>query len=77
MTMISWNIRGMNTPRCISDVLKLLTKFKPTIVGLVENKLNSSNLSTLSSKIPRHWDIITNNTTECIGRILTLWDTSV
>lgn len=39
MILMAWNVRGINTPYRMGDVLTLLTKFKPTFVGLLEIKL--------------------------------------
>lgn len=39
MSLITWKVKGMNALQWVNDVFKLITKFKPTIVGLVENKL--------------------------------------
>lgn len=59
MSLIALNVRGMNTPQRIGDAFKLLI-FKPTTVGLVENKLNHSNLILLRNKLLRNWDLLTN-----------------
>jgi len=51
----------MNTPLRMNIVHNFINKFKPNIVGLVENKLNNKNMAIFQNKIPRQLSIVSNN----------------
>lgn len=77
MNIIAWNVRGLNTLNKQFEVLKFLTNHKPTIVGLLENKLVDSKIIALCRSLPDNWKHVDNNDCGSKGRILIIWDTNI
>jgi hypothetical protein len=77
MSIFAWNVRGMNTPTKQSDILLMINAYKPSIVALIENKLNDENFEKFGLKLSRNWKAIHNNDCGCKGRIIVLWDSNI
>lgn len=73
MSIICWNVRGLNNETRRLDLHILKAYHKPTIVALLENKLNNFNLELLKSQFGNQWQFITS---QYKGRIIVGWETN-
>lgn len=51
MSIISWNVRGLNSPESKLDFSNLLQTFKPSVVGILEYKLTESNINMFHGRL--------------------------
>lgn len=60
MSLITWNIRGLNDSNKIQVVKKLLGKKHVSFVGLLETRVRSSNVNKVTKKLEGKWRWIEN-----------------
>lgn len=60
MSLIIWNIMGLNDSNKIHAVKKLLGKEQANFVGLLETRVRSNNVSKVSKKLGGKWRWIQN-----------------
>lgn len=77
MNIVAWNVRGLNATNKHFEVFKFLNKFRPSMVGLLENKLTNDKIIRLKNSLPNNWNVLDNNSTGSKGRILIVWDSNV
>ena len=73
MSIILWNVRGLNHSR-ISDVKFLLQSHQPSIVCLIETKVKTHNSHRITNFLPADWSSINNYDHDSHGRIWVLWN---
>ncbi|XP_057950976.1 uncharacterized protein LOC131145808 [Malania oleifera] len=74
MKIITWNIRGFNSPLKQNGVINLMKKNKVDIFCILETKLSSENLEKLMNKKFSTWRQANNFEQHSAGRILVLWN---
>lgn len=73
MSVIAWNVRGLNTPNKQFEVIKFLTKLRHSFVGLLENnKLDDTMMEKFQLKFQKKWKFLNNNDCNCKGEFLLL-----
>jgi exonuclease III len=77
MSIFAWNVRGMNSAAKQSDVLHMISVYKPTIIALLENKLSTESYENFCLKMNNNWKSVSNNDCNCKGRIILMWDTNI
>src|SRR3954469_731835 len=77
MTILFWNVRGLNRGPRIRDYIHLSSTYKPSIVGLVETKIKEINSSRILCHIPNDWESLNNYSSDPHGRIWIIWDARV
>jgi len=55
MTILVWNVRGMNKKKRGQDVRDYINKLKPYIIGLIETKVKFSKARRVLNCIPQGW----------------------
>ena len=76
MNIMTWNCQGLRSPRTVHELTKLIRKFKPHIIFLIETKRKKSEMEWLRYK----WDFSNCLTMDCIGRgggLAMLWSSEV
>ena len=74
MTVISWNIEGLNHPRKQKGLREVISAQKAKVCGVFETKLHLDTLpSIMSSYFPR-WRFSSNFHLDSRGRVLLMWD---
>src|SRR3954470_6447574 len=74
MSILFWNVRGINkTPR-VKDYLAISALKKPSMVCFVETKVKETNSHRLLTFIPRDWHSLNNYNSDPGGRIWLFWD---
>lgn len=61
MTILCWNVRGLNKPNKHDDFLAFLYKIKPGLVGLLETKVKAENVDRIYTKLFDGWESFINN----------------
>ncbi|XP_062113940.1 uncharacterized protein LOC133824943 [Humulus lupulus] len=69
--ILSWNIRGLNSPKKQAAVLDICSKNKIGIGDILENKLKGSRVQEVMDNKFRNWDYYSSLVIE--GRILIIW----
>lgn len=70
-----WNVRGgLHEPRKQREVTSFLTKNNINFFGLLETKLNSSNLELFKKNTVKDWGFVDNFSVARNGRILLTWN---
>ena len=64
MKIMSWNCRGLGSSRTVHELTKLLRKYKPQILFLIETKRKRAELEGLRNK----WSFDYCLSVDCIGR---------
>src|SRR2546430_5353129 len=75
MSMLFWNVRGINKSPRLRDYLSLTATHKPSVVCIVETKVKEAHSSRISDYIPSDWNFLNNYSSDNSGRIWILWDT--
>ena len=55
MTILAWNVRGLNKPIRRRDVKKHIQSLSPSIVALLETKVKEQLSERILSYIPKGW----------------------
>ena len=74
MSILVWNIRGMNKKERRQDVKDHIYKFKPSIIGLVETKVRRHKASRVLKCWPQGWGHTNNYAFSNNGRIWAFWE---
>ncbi|XP_062093552.1 uncharacterized protein LOC133799565 [Humulus lupulus] len=69
--ILSWNIRGLNSPKKHIAVLDICRKNKVGVGAILETKMKGIRVQELMTNEFRNWDFYTSPVTE--GRILIIW----
>lgn len=77
MTMLFWNVRGMNMKSRRKDIKNHIKSLYPSVVGLIETKVKSHKAARISKCIPSTWPYCNNYSCSNKGRIWLTWDDSV
>src|SRR5438270_13005937 len=75
MSILFWNVRGINKYPRVNDFLTIKGIHRPSIVCLVETKVKEENSSRLLNYFPSDWNSINNYTCDPHGRIWIFLDT--
>src|SRR4051812_35732578 len=76
MSILFWNVRGINrTPR-VKDLLSIISLKKPSMICLIETKIKELNSHRIMAHIPSDWHHLNNYSNDPGGRILIFWDTN-
>jgi exonuclease III len=51
MSLLSWNCRGLGSPRTVKDLCQLVKEKKPNMVFLMETKLRSASFDSIKAKL--------------------------
>jgi exonuclease III len=76
MITLSWNCRGLGTPRTVRDLCRLVKEKKPALVFLMETKLRQKKLETIRCRIGYYGLFVV----DCIGRsggLALLWSSEI
>jgi len=77
MSMLIWNVRGLNKIIRRKDVKKHIQNLHPSVVGLIETKVKPSKSHRISKCIPPTWSFCNNYSYSNRGRIWVAWDTNI
>ena len=72
MSILAWNVRGLNGPKRWSDVFNVINNNRPAVVGLLETKIHKNNMVKFDYLIPQFWTKIDNLSHVSKCRILVL-----
>ena len=70
MTVISWNIEGLNHPRKQKGLKDLIALKKAKVCGVFETKLNNAKIPSIMSSYFPGWEFTTNFHLDSRGRML-------
>jgi len=71
--IISWNVRGMNSPQKQEDI-KLFLHQQPTgMVGFLETKVKEENMTQVVGRVCNNWHWVHNADSMNRGRVLVCW----
>ena len=74
MIILTWNVRGLNSPLKQHEVATILNKRKVDVCALVEVKLSRSRLNDMNKiRFPK-WNTISNANSSVKARIVVLWN---
>jgi len=74
MSVLVWNVRGLNKKVRRNDLKDQLHKWSPSLVGLVETKVKENNSVRVTNCFPNNWQYMNNYTFSPRGRIWIVWD---
>ena len=77
MSIIVWNVRGLNDKSRRKDVKDHTAKYYPSIVAFVETKVSLANVSRLTSRAYQDWHSSHNFAIGDAGRIWVAWNPRV
>lgn len=77
MSIICWNVRGLNGETRRLDLFNLRNKVNPTIIAFLENKMGDSSIQVFANMFGNDWEWIDNNSASSKGRILITWHKSI
>src|SRR5262249_28837878 len=73
-----WNVWGLNAPRKRKAIREWISKYRLSLIGLLETKVTSTQLSVVETAInPSAWRFISNVSDSVSCRILVGWDPTV
>src|SRR4051812_1021331 len=75
MSILFWNVRGINNSSRLRDYLSLVAAHRPSLICLVETKIKEHHSSRITDCIPSGWKSLNNYSADPSGRIWFLWDT--
>ena len=75
MKLISWNVRGINSPGKHKMIKNMIQKERPNILFLQETKCNSEMLGTILSKSWPSCNSVAVDTSGSSGGLAIAWDT--
>ncbi|XP_075104495.1 uncharacterized protein LOC142178570 [Nicotiana tabacum] len=71
--MLSWNVRGLNTPNKQKEVKLLCTNENICLVNLLETKVKTGNMEKVINNMFGGWKYITNLDHHYNGRVVVAW----
>lgn len=71
--ILSWNVRGLNSPNKQVDVKKFIQHHSVGLVGLLETKVKASNLGSLYQRVFSGWCFSSNSAFHDGGRVVIAW----
>src|SRR3954468_22965804 len=74
MSVLLWNVRGINLSTRQSDFRKILYSINPSIVCLVETKVKRQNSQRIEDIILLDWLYANNYDSNPTGRIWVMWN---
>jgi len=77
MSMLFWNVRGMNKKSRRNDIKHHIKYFCPSMVGLIETKLKSHKSFRITRCMPVSWSYCNNYSFSNRGRIWLAWDENI
>lgn len=77
MTLLFWNVRGMNKRSRRRDIKNHISKFHPTVIGLIETKVRSHKSYRITDCIPNTWSYCNNYAYSPRGRIWVTWNEAI
>ena len=77
MSILVWNVRGLNDKGRRKDVKDHIAKYNPSIVAFVETKVALHNITRLSNCVYQGWQSCNNFDLCDTGRIWAAWDPRV
>lgn len=76
--ILSWNIRGFNSPLKQSELKTMIAKYKIDVMGVMETRIREENMSEVWGKLNlSNWNLVHNYGMNDQGRIWVLYDTSL
>lgn len=75
--ILSWNVRGANSPRKQKCVLQFIQKHNVGLVGLLETKVKACHLGNLYQNVFKSWCITSNLGHHPGGRVVLAWKPGV
>src|SRR4051812_33330813 len=73
MSIILWNVRGLNQTSRLSDFKSLIYSHQPSLICLVETKIKAQNSDRIISCLPSDWSYLNNYDHDTHGRIWIVW----
>lgn len=73
MIVLSWNNRGLNDPRKVAAVKKLLSDQRCDVIFILETKVKKQNCTKIQKKIGYAWSWVDNYNCSLKGRIWVGW----
>ena len=77
MSLLVWNVRGLNKSVGRKDVKNHIKNLSPSIVALLETKLKENHSAKVLACIPKGWAFSNNYTHNAGGRIWVCWNQAV
>lgn len=77
MSILVWNVRGLNDKSRKKDVKFHIARYHPSLVAFVETKVAISNINRLSNCVYQGWQSCNNFDIDDTGRIWVAWDPRV
>ena len=77
MSMLFWNVRGMNKKGRRKDIKNHINKYHLSVIGLLETKVKSSKAERITGCIPSTWSYCANYEFSNKGRIWVFWDEAI
>ena len=77
LILAAWNSRGCNSSSRARHITEFLRKFKVSIIGVLETKIESDAEPSFHSRFCPSWPYVSNCSATERGRIWLTWDTSV
>ena len=77
MIVANWNVRGVNQPFKQRELRSLILKYKISLIGLNETRVQEDNYHHIASGLMPGWRCITNYGYHPNGRVWVLWDPSI
>jgi len=77
MSILVWNVRGLNDKVRRKYVNDHISKCNPSLVAFVETKVSLDNVQRLTSCVYQNWQINHNFDVGDMGRIWISWDPRV
>src|SRR4051812_19549403 len=75
MSILFWNVRGINKGPRLKDYLSITASNNPSMVCLVETKIKEINSHRILAYIPSDWHSLSNYSSDPRGGIWVFWDT--
>lgn len=73
MIIVSWNVRGLNSPIKIKEIKQFFDINNVSVIGLLETKIKSSNAQKIQKKFGTQWNWCTNYSHHEKGRMWVGW----
>ncbi|XP_059629912.1 uncharacterized protein LOC132272850 [Cornus florida] len=74
ISILTWNIRGLNIPFKQSEIRNLISDKRLDIVSIIETKISPTNITVVDSRIAAHWPLIHNYSFTQLCRIWVMWN---
>lgn len=76
VTIIAWNVRGLNNSGKCREIGTRLNSLNPDMVILIETRVKQTKAINIRKKINHRWSYIENYASHNNGRIWVMWDDS-